>query len=105
MEFSNSFDAVSVVSSTESWARIPREGLEKESTVIIVMPTGAQHTVMWLEYVFFLLQTSSNKWLNLRYFKPVLGEKWIFLDEKAVWYYAAVKYFILFIGTVSFHRF
>lgn len=41
-EFHDSFDAASVVSSTESWARIPREGLEKESTVIIMMPTGAQ---------------------------------------------------------------
>lgn len=43
--------------------------------------------------------------LNLRYFKPVLGENGIFLDEKTVWYYAGVKYFILFIGIVSFHCF
>lgn len=43
--------------------------------------------------------------LNRRYFKPVLGENAIFLDEKAVWYCAAVKYFILFIGIVLFYHF
>lgn len=43
--------------------------------------------------------------LNLRYFKPVLGENGIFLDEEAVWCYAAVKYLISFIGIVLFHHF
>lgn len=45
MQFSNSFDAASVVLSTESWARIPRDGLEKESTVILMVPMDAQHTL------------------------------------------------------------